>query len=244
MNIIIEKDYEQLSKTTMQLLLAHMYKPKKVHLAITAGSTPIRMYELLTEELKQKNTSPFKNITYYNFDEIPFKGEDRPGVTISNLDKYFFTPAGIPKEQIHALDYSNYKKHDEYLESIGGLDAILLGLGADGHFCGNLPGTTTFTDKTVEVPLDSRPDMREILLGEVDGDATKIPDGYITMGPRSVMNVREVIMFASGKKKAEIVREAFFGPVTEDVPSSVFQLHPNFTLILDEEAASCIQNLI
>lgn len=242
MNIIVEKDYEQMSKTCMHLLLGLMYQPKTVHLSITAGSTPKRMYELLVDEFKNKK--PLSNVIYYNFDEIPFKGEDRMGVTMSNLTNLFFAPANIPANQIHMLDQFNYLQHDEYLKSIGGLDAILMGIGKDGHFCGNLPKTTTFSDLTVKVEIDAHPGMRETLLGEVDNDATKVPDFYVTMGPKSVMNIRKTIMFATGKAKAAIIKKAFFGPVTEDVPSSVFQLHPDFTLVLDQDAASEIKDLI
>ncbi|NVS33112.1 6-phosphogluconolactonase, partial [Listeria monocytogenes] len=60
----------------------------------------------------------------------------------------------------------------------------------------------------------------------------------VTMGPKSVMHAKEVILFANGKKKAAIIKKALQGPVTEDIPSSIFQLHPNFTVVLDEEAAS------
>ncbi|WP_239255659.1 glucosamine-6-phosphate deaminase [Listeria ilorinensis] len=235
MKIIIEKDYENMSKTTMQLLLGKMYQDKKVHLAITAGSTPKRMYELMVEEMKDK--APLENVCYYNFDEIPV-GEEKFGVTVSNLKQMYFDPAGIPEKQIHVLDTSNYKEQEAYLKNVGGLDAILIGIGEDGHFCGNLPGVTKFGDETRLVSVKSRPDMFDILVGEVGGDPEKVPDNYVTMGPKSVMQAKEVILFANGKKKAAIIKKALQGPVTEAVPSSIFQLHPNFIVVLDEEAAS------
>ncbi|WP_163651886.1 glucosamine-6-phosphate deaminase [Listeria sp. PSOL-1] len=235
MQVIIEKDYEQMSRTAMQLLLGLMYQPKKVHLAITAGSTPKRLYELLSAEMKAK--TPLENVTYYNFDEIPI-GNEKWGVTISNLKQMYFEPAGIKEEQVHALDMFNYTTHDKVIAERGGLDAMLLGIGADGHFCGNLPGTTKFGDETVRVSIKTRPDIREILISEVGGDERKVSDYYVTMGPKSVMQAKHIILFANGKKKAEIIKRAFFGPVTEDVPASVLQLHPNLTLLLDKEAAS------
>ena len=68
---------------------------------------------------------------------------------------------------------------------------------------------------------------------------TFLGDFYVTMGPQSVMTqVRDAVMIVNGKGKAAMVKQAFFGPVTEDVPSSILQLHPNFTLILDADAAS------
>ncbi|WP_099225097.1 glucosamine-6-phosphate deaminase [Listeria costaricensis] len=235
MKIIIEKDYENMSKTTMELLLGKMYQDKQVHLAITAGSTPKRMYELMVEAMKEK--APLKNVCYYNFDEIPV-GDEEFGVTVGNLKQMYFDPAGIPAEQIHVLDTSNYIEHEAYLKSVGGLDAILIGIGEDGHFCGNLPGVTKFGDETRLVSVKSRPDMFDILVEEVGGDPEKVPENYVTMGPKSVMQAKHVILFANGKKKAAIIKKALQGPVTEEVPSSIFQLHPNFTVVLDEEAAS------
>ena len=242
MRIIIEKDYEQMSRTVMDLLLAKMYTNKKMNLAITAGSTPKRLYELLVEEIKNK--SGFCNVTYYNFDEIPFKKKGGYGVTVSNLKKDYFDPAGISMEQVHVLDEKNYTTHDAYLKSIGGLDAIFMGLGKDGHFCGNLPNTTKFGDGTTKVETSVFPEMYDIMKSEVGGNEEDIPDFYVTMGPKSVMNAKETIIFVSGKEKAKIVKEAFFGPVCEQVPSSVFQLHPHFTLVLDADAASEIKDFI
>lgn len=240
MRIIIEKDYEQMSKTVMHLLLGKMYEDRDVHIAITAGASPKRMYELLAEEIRNKK--PFTNVTYYNFDEIPFAKKKGYGVTVSNLKKDYFDPAGISMDNVHVLDFTNYKTHDAYLEKLGGLDAIFMGIGADGHFCGNLPGVTKFGNKTVEIPIPQ--DMKPLLAGEVGGDAEEVPDSYVTMGPRSVLSSKETIMFATGKAKAAIIKKAFFEPVSEDVPSSIFQLHPNFTLVLDEEAASEIKDLV
>ncbi|MBC8932647.1 6-phosphogluconolactonase, partial [Escherichia coli] len=70
-------------------------------------------------------------------------------------------------------DTKNYTDHEAHLKAVGGLDAILIGIGEDGHFCGNLPGVTKFGDETRLVSVQSRPDMFDILLGEVGGDAEK-----------------------------------------------------------------------
>ncbi len=116
---------------------------------------------------------------------------------------------------------------------------MLMGLGADGHFLGNVPGATKFGNQTYRVEADATPTLREVLVDEVGGDESKVPDFYVTMGPQSVMTqVRDAVMIVNGKGKAAMVKQAFFGPVTEDVPSSILQLHPNFTLILDADAAS------
>ncbi|WP_418658166.1 hypothetical protein, partial [Clostridioides difficile] len=82
----------------------------------------------------------FENVHYDNFDEIPIKGE-KVGVTIRNLTNMYFREAQIPEERIHVLDENNYQGFDRKIEADGGIDMVLMGLGWDGHFCGNLSGT-------------------------------------------------------------------------------------------------------
>ncbi|MFK4568149.1 glucosamine-6-phosphate deaminase [Enterococcus sp. UD-01] len=236
MKIIVEETYEKMSRVAANILLGKMYQQKRVNLAITAGSTPVKMYEYLVEDVKNKPY--FDNVHYYNFDEIPFKQKQGYGVTMSNLNSLFFEPAAIPTDQIHSLDEKNYKEQDKRIEQDGGLDLILLGIGADGHYCGNLPGTTKFEDLTSYVGEDATENMKDILLSEVGGDENERPDFYVTMGPKSVMQAKEILLFATGKKKAAIIKQAFFGPVTNDVPASLLQTHPNLTIVLDQEAAS------
>ncbi|MBC1522199.1 glucosamine-6-phosphate deaminase [Listeria aquatica] len=238
MKIIVERDYDAMSKTTEHILLGEMLQEKRVNLAITAGSTPVKMYEYLAEAVRNK--SYLNNVHYYNFDEIPVKGAEF-GVTMSHLNDLFFSPAKIDPANIHVLDEKNYENQDARIAADGGLDLILLGIGEDGHFCGNLPGTTRFECETSRVESDATPGMREVMIGEVSGDESKIPDFYVTMGPKSVMKSRRIVLFTNGRKKATTIRKALFGPVTNEHPSSILQMHPNLTVVLDEEAASEIQ---
>lgn len=239
MKLIIEKDYQSMSRVAANLLLGKMYSQGRVNLAITAGATPKGMYDILIPEVKGRDY--LSNVHFYNFDEIPIRGS-KLGVTMQHLTDLFFEPAAVPKENIHELNETNWQEQDQRLAEAGGLDLILMGIGADGHFCGNLPGTTYFGDGTSRVDVDE--EMQNLLTEEVGGDKTKVPDFYVTMGPRSVMQARQLVLFANGAKKAAIIKQAFFGPVTETVPSSVMQLHPNLTVILDEEAAAEILPLL
>lgn len=238
MKLIITKTYEEMSSIAVNILMGLMYQNKRVNLSITAGSTPKEIYRQMIAQVKGKDY--FDNVHYYNFDEIPFKGLDREGVTISNLRNDYLTPAGIKEENIHKLTMENYKEFDEILEKDGGLDAILMGMGADGHFCGNLPKLTKFGNKTYMVPIAE--DLKELMVGEV-GDIKYVPDSFVTMGPASVFAVKKLILAVNGKHKASIVKKALEGEVTEDVPSSLLRLHPDITIILDEDAASELERV-
>ena len=73
-----------------------------------------------------------------------------------------------------------------------------------------------------------------------DGNEDLVPKQAYTMGIRTIMQARKVLMVVNGAGKAEIVKKAFFGPVTPEVPASILQLHPDFILVADEEALSLI----
>jgi 6-phosphogluconolactonase/glucosamine-6-phosphate isomerase/deaminase len=239
MKVIITEDYQEMSEVAVQHLLGAMHSQYRRNISITAGSTPKKVYELLVPLVKNKKY--FDHVHFYNFDEIPFKGESQYGVTMTNLHHLFFGPAEIDSERIHILDETNYETQDARIKADGGLDLVLLGVGADGHFCGNLPNTTKFSDETTRVNADATPEMAEILLSEVGGVAEKRPDFYVTMGPKSIMQVKKLVMIANGQKKAAIVKQLIEGVVTEAVPASLLTTHPDMTLIVDKEAASLLE---
>lgn len=237
MKMIIGKDVEEMSQVAAGYVMSYMYQDReRVNLSITGGMTPQRMYEILVPMVKDKKQ--FQHVHFYNFDEIPYRKEDREGVTISGLRDAFFTPAHIKEEQIHKLDQFNYQTQDERIEKDGGLDMVILGVGADGHFCGNLPQTTKFGDLTTRVENDQR--LKARILPEFHNVEEDVPEYYITMGPRSIMRARHIVMIASGVKKAGIIKTLLEQVVDQDVPASILTLHPHFTLIVDEEAASLL----
>lgn len=237
MKVIKVKDYEEMSQVAAENVLGYMYKEGRVNLSITGGTTPKRMYEILVPRVKGKEQ--FKDVHFYNFDEIPYRKEDREGVTISGLRELFLTPAEIKEENIHKLDYANYTMQDERIKEDGGLEMVILGLGWDGHFCGNLPQTTKFGDLTSRVECDQR--LHDRILEEFNNVEEDVPDYYITMGPRSIMQARNIVMIASGKKKAEAVKKLLSLEVDKNVPATILTLHPHFTLIVDEEALSLVE---
>lgn len=230
MKIIIESDFEAMSETAKNILLGHMSKAGRVNLSITGGNTPVKVYEKMVHLIKGDST--YDNVHYYNFDEIPVDGQ-KEGITISDLRRLYLTPAGIDESNIHPLTPENYADQDQSLEAVGGLDAMLIGLGKDGHFCGNMPGTTAFNNLTYKVKVTGEeswfvPEMMDIGMA------------FVTMGPVSVMRVKHLVLIVNGSEKAEMVKQVLTGPVREDRPASILQLHPNLTVILDEAAASAL----
>ena len=237
--LIVTKDYQEMSAVAVQHLLGAMHSQHRVNLSITAGSTPKGVYELMAPLVKDKPY--FDNVHYYNFDEVPYRGQEGGfGVTMTHLNELYFDPADIDRERIHVLDQTNYETWDQELAADGGLDLVLLGIGDDGHFCGNLPGTTSFGDLTTRVDIHSVPGLPERILRSVGGDIARRPDFYVTMGPRSIMAVRKLLVIASGTAKAQMVKRLVDGPVGEDRPATLLTVHPDITLVVDAEAASAL----
>lgn len=237
MKLIVTEDVEQMSQLAARHVVEYMLKPRRVNLAITAGKTPKRMYELLTASVKGKDW--LKNVHFYNFDEIPFRGKTGEGVTITNLRGLFFTPASISEDNIQKLTVDNYHDHDARIAQQGGLDLVVMGLGADGHFCGNLPNTTHFHDMTTEVPIAGEM-VNMVAHGELGGDFSLVPDSYVTMGPKSIMAAKNLLLIVNGEGKAQALKGMLEGPVTEQLPASVLQLHPALTIIADKAAVSAL----
>jgi len=115
------------------------------------------------------------------------------------------------------------------------VDLQLLGIGHDGHIGFNEPGAA-FELGTHCVHLTK--ETIEANKRFFDNNEDLVPKEAYTMGIKTIMQARKVLMVANGVGKADIIKKAFFGPVTPEVPASILQMHPDFTLVLDAEAAS------
>ena len=237
MKLIITENYEEMSKIAASYFISEASKgyEKRVNFAITGGSTPKRMYEILEPIIKD---NPIPYVHYYNFDEIPVKEEE--GVTITSLRNYFFSPCKIDDKNIEIFSEKNYTTYDKKIKDDGGLDAIMIGLGPDGHFCGNLSGTFDTFDLGCRSYSTRLTKKLEDRIAFLCGGYDKMTNQTVTFGPTTVMNAKRIIMIVNGTKKAEILKKAIEGPIDVKVPSSILRLHPDFTIIADKEAASLL----
>ena len=113
----------------------------------------------------------------------------------------------------------------------------LLGLGSNGHIAFNEPGTPFgSTTHVVDLAESTIKDNSRLF-----NDISEVPRQAFTQGLRNIMNAKKILMLASGANKAKAVKEMLYGPVTETCPASVLQLHPDCTIIVDEDAASLIK---
>lgn len=246
MKFVLMKNLEELSQGFMQQMLIPMYANKsRVNIAVTTGTTPEKGYALLADFVKGKDC--FDTVHYYIFDEFWYR-DDSIGICRRELNKYYFDRLHIPEERIHNLREDNWQNTDAQIEADGGLDMVIMGIGTNGHFCGNQPHTfTNWNEGTHRINRHASKDVEALMLEllHVDLGSTeeeRIPDHYITMGPKTIMQAKKIVFLLSGEKKASVAAQAFFGPITYDFPVSIFQLHPDVTVLLDEAAASQIRD--
>ncbi|MBO0452768.1 glucosamine-6-phosphate deaminase [Candidatus Enterococcus murrayae] len=233
MKLLVTENYETLSQLTADIILMKWAENRRVNLALTAGSSPKRAYEILSTRLK---TVAFDQSLahFYNFDEITLKDQDY-GLTMQALHEELHQPLGIKEENIDVLDAENYQTFDRKIAEDGGLDLVLMGIGSDGHFCGNMPEFTSFDYGVYRVPIEPEDALYKL----IDESSPHTPGKeMVTFGPQTVLAAKELVLIANGEKKAAIIKQALEGPITEDIPASVLRLHPNLTVILDKAAAS------
>ncbi len=231
MKIIIEENEEKMSEKAMFILLGAMMQDKRVNISITSGTSPKTLYKLMVPYVKNRDC--FQNVDYWLFDDNPYIGREH-GKTWDETHAMFFDPAGIPDEKIHIPSLENWDRYDDMIRDAGGIDVMVLGLGWDGHFCNNFPRCTVLDSYTYCFDYKKRQELNPFY-----PDRPNQPTS-LSMGPKSLMRVKHLVMIVNGKKKAEILKRVLDTPITDEIPATVLKLHPNFTIICDKEAASLL----
>ena len=242
MRIYVTEDYQAMSRKVANLLAAQvMMKPDCV-LGLATGSTPVGAYQRLVE-LYRAGDVDFSQVRSINLDEYvglaPTHDQSYRYFMQSNLfDHVNIDPANTNVPLGLAEDpAAECRRYNQVIHDLGPIDIQLLGMGHNGHIGFNEPadhfplGThlVDLTHSTIEA-------NKRFFASEAD-----VPRQALTMGIGTIMRARNILVVVSGKDKAEIVRKAFCGPVTPQVPASVLQLHADVTLVGDEEALSEIR---
>lgn len=241
MRIIAAKDYEHMSRQAANLISAQVIlKPDSV-LGLATGSSPIGTYQQLIEWYK-KGDVDFSRVRSVNLDEYV-------GLDLSSDQSYVYFMRHNFFDHIN-IDLANTNvpcgvnpnaeeecaRYDALIRNYGGIDLQLLGLGPNGHIGFNEPDDA-FPKGTHKVALTDATIQANKRFFEKEED---VPRYAYTMGIRDIMQARRVVMVVSGAGKAEIVKQAFRGPITPRVPASILQLHQDFTLVADEAALSAL----
>ena len=243
MRLIIEKDYDQLSKWAAEHVIERINKfnPTPDHkfvLGLPTGSSPIGMYRALAEACKEGRVS-FKNVLTFNMDEYVGLPESHPESYHSFMAKNFFDHIDCPKENIHILNgnaedlEAECAHYEQMIEEAGGIDLFIGGIGPDGHIAFNEP-FSSLTSRTRVKTLTT--DTRIANSRFFGGDMNAVPATALTVGVGTVMAAREVMILCNGHNKARALQAAIEGPVTQAWTISALQTHQHGIIVCDESA--------
>ncbi len=233
-------DHDTLSQATAEYIAALINRKPGALLCLASGDTPIETYHRFVA-LAQAGRVDVSQCTFVGLDEWVGFGPEDAGSCSYYVFRDLFTPLKLRPEQVHVFDAkaadleAECSRIDALIDSRGGLDLLLVGMGMNGHIALNEPGTPfTLGCHVVELAESTKTVGQKYFEKE-----TKLTLG-ITLGLRHLTEANEVILLVSGAKKAPMLHEALTGPVTEQVPASILQTKSTAQIWLDEAAGSSL----
>ncbi len=240
MRIYRAKDYLDLSRKTARIIAAQIIMKPDCVLGLATGSSPVGAYEMLVNWYEEGDLD-FSKVTTVNLDE--YRGLSRENEQSYDyfMQKHLFGKVNIDRSRTFLPDGTaadgeqECRRYDGIIQSVGGVDLQLLGMGHNGHIGFNEPGG--FFEKgthCVDLAESTIRANRRFFESEEE-----VPRQAYTMGIGTIMAARRILLIVSGKEKAEVLSRALSGPVTPEVPASILQFHRDVTVVADEEALSC-----
>ena len=241
MKKIVCKDYAEMSEKAAELIVEQIKNKPDSVLGFATGSTPVGTYEIL-RKMYAEGEVDFSGVTTFNLDEYyPIKRDDETSY-YRFMQENLFEHVNILPENINIPNGETTNPseecadYDKKLESMGGTDLQILGIGRNGHI--------GFNEPDEELPLATR--VVDLTRDTIEANARffdneeDVPEQALTMGVGGIFNSRHILLLISGESKAAIAKEVFSGLVSTEVPASLLNLHHNVTVILDEEAAALL----
>ena len=235
MRVIIVPDFESMSDQAAKLLTEQMVRVPGSVLGLATGSTPLGVYRSLADQ-----GTDFSQVTTFNLDEYVGLAADHPQSYRHYMEENLFSKVNIQPKNTHVPNgvasdlQEECLRYEQSIAAAGGIDLQLLGIGSNGHIGFNEPGTA-FGSQTQVVDL-TESTIRDN--ARFFASLEEVPSQALSMGIKSIMQAKAIVLIASGFSKAEAVYAAVRGPVTPKVPASVLQLHPFVTFVVDQAAAS------
>ena len=243
MRVIIEPDYENLSRWAAEYVAAKINaaKPtpeKPFKLGCPTGSSPLGLYKHLIK-MNQAGKVSFQNVITFNMDEYVGLPEEHPESYHSFMWTNFFSHIDIKKENVHILNgnapdlEAECAQYEAAIQAAGGIDLFMGGIGPDGHIAFNEPGSS-LTSRTRVKTLTTDTIIANSRFFE--NDINKVPKTALTVGVGTVMDSREVMILANGHGKARALAHAIEGAVSQMWTVSVLQMHPKGIIVCDDAA--------
>ena len=235
--IFIEKDYAAASQKACEIFIKKIKEYPEGSFGFATGSTPLGMYKELIK-LSNESKIDMTKITAFNLDEyFPVRADDPQSYEYC-MAANLFDAVGLPKESRNipsgeAKDANEEcRLYEEKITKSGGIKLQILGIGNNGHIGFNEPDSVFSREVSYVALADDTIQANSRFFSSLD----LVPKHAITMGIRTIMMAREILLIATRKAKTEILKEALYGPITPRVPASALQLHRNVNVVTDREA--------
>lgn len=229
----------EFDRTAAQMVMRQILARPTSTLCLATGGTTAGIFSWMVQLHKNLQVDCTR-IQCTNMDEYVGVTKDDPASCYFRIVRDLYGPLGLREEQFYVplataqSAQEECRRFAQQLNEYGGIDFMLLSVGENGHIAFNEPGspfgehirTVCLTPSTIRAKAD------------LFGGELNVPRQGLTLGIADVMAARRILLVAKGPHKAEIIRRALAGPVTEQVPASVLQLHPALDVLLDEQAAN------
>ncbi|MCC5466197.1 glucosamine-6-phosphate deaminase [Pelosinus baikalensis] len=243
MRIVIAKDYEDMSARAARIVAGQIYLKPNTVLGMATGSTPLLMYKELIKVHKEVGLD-FSEVITFNLDEYLGLPKEDEQSYYYYMFHHFFNHINIKKQNIYIPDgmaqdvEEECREYDRSIQNMGGIDLQILGIGNNGHIGFNEPDIK-FEATTHRVKLDDETiEVNARFFATIE----EVPRFAISMGIKTIMHAKKLVLLASGENKAEVLYHALFGGITPEIPASILQLHQDVTVIVEESAAHLVKH--
>ena len=245
MRLICAKDYSDVSRKAANIIAAQIQLKPDCVLGLATGSSPVGTYKELIAKYESGDLD-FSQVKTINLDEYVGLTRDHDQSYAYFMKDNLFDHVNIDHANCNIPNGMNpdaegeCARYDAVIDAFGGADLQLLGLGPNGHIGFNEP-CDEFKKGTNKVELTKETiDANQRFFASRED----VPTHAYTMGIGGIMKAKRVLLVVNGKGKAQAVKDCFFGPICPQAPGSILQLHPDFTLVADEEALSLVKDLL
>lgn len=232
-------DERALSRELAHRILRAIDRKPDIVLGLPTGRTPLPLYAALRDQSRASGTD-WSAVRTFNLDEFLGVSAADPGSYRAYMDRELFDAVGVPAGRVGFLDGRaadpgrECERYEAAIAAVGGIDLMVLGIGANGHIGFNepAPGLQARTHRG-----RLQPGTRAANADLFGGDESKVPEEALSMGMATILQARSVCLMATGAAKAAAVSAVVHGPITTELPASFLQLHPDVTLMVDSAAS-------
>lgn len=239
MRIIVTTDAIEMGKKAAEVFIDEIRSNPRLVLGLATGSTPVGMYQELVKAY-QEGRVDFSQVKTFNLDEYYGLTPDHPASYHYFMHEHLFNHINIRPENIHIPSgvpgdvAAHCREYEDMIKEAGGIDLQLLGIGVNAHIGFNEPGTqlgaTTQLIDLAQKTIESN--------ARFFSNINEVPRKAISMGIKTIMQSRKIVLLASGEKKAKAILDAVTGTIDSSVPASALQLHRDVVVIIDQAASS------